>query len=228
MMCAELRVHGSACCIAMGAAQYRSLRRGSETSHDLRRVRRGDRCWLIWFRRCRADYFNAQSCNPRARLAGAQKSFLLLTLQAPRNPQRTGSLGWRNRRGAAAVEQLRALPLRSCLKEQADLRHSPLFRPAPLLRHGDVDCRWAFSSRACGGGNCSGSLDASPRIVGPRPRSRARSADSKEQLFAIFGIDAAEARKLYDPRGDQTLDELKQQVFADRTMMDPQDTWRTC
>ena len=61
-----------------------------------------------------------------------------------------------------------------------------------------------------------------PVIVGANDRDLGLGvADSKEQLFAIFGIDAAEARKLYDPRGDQTLDELKQQVFADRTMMGP-------
>ena len=34
-------------------------------------------------------------------------------------------------------------------------------------------------------------------------------------------LDADEARKLYDPNGDQTLDELKQQVFADKTMTEP-------
>jgi para-nitrobenzyl esterase len=47
------------------------------------------------------------------------------------------------------------------------------------------------------------------------------SANKKDALFAIFGAYAADARKLYDPRGDQTLDELKQQVFADRTMTEP-------
>ena len=54
----------------------------------------------------------------------------------------------------------------------------------------------------------------------PRPGGSA-VANSKDELFAIFGPYAAEARKLYDPQGDQTLDELKQQVFADRTMTEP-------
>jgi para-nitrobenzyl esterase len=45
--------------------------------------------------------------------------------------------------------------------------------------------------------------------------------DSKDALFVIFGADATEARKLYDPQGNQTLDELKQQVFADETMTEP-------
>ena len=46
-------------------------------------------------------------------------------------------------------------------------------------------------------------------------------ADSKDALFVIFGADATEARKLYDPRGDRTLDELKQQLFADKNMTEP-------
>ena len=41
------------------------------------------------------------------------------------------------------------------------------------------------------------------------------SAADKDEQFAIFGANAVEARKLYDPQGDQTLDELKQQIFAD-------------
>lgn len=47
------------------------------------------------------------------------------------------------------------------------------------------------------------------------------TAASKEQLFALFGPDTSAARKVYDPLGDQTLDELKQQVFANRTMTEP-------
>jgi hypothetical protein len=43
-------------------------------------------------------------------------------------------------------------------------------------------------------------------------------AQTKDELFAISGTHASDARKLYDPRGDQTLDELKQQVFADVMM----------
>ena len=46
-------------------------------------------------------------------------------------------------------------------------------------------------------------------------------ADSKDELFWTFGRFADEARKLYDPNGDQPLDELKQQVFADRTLVEP-------
>ncbi len=61
-----------------------------------------------------------------------------------------------------------------------------------------------------------------PVIVGANDRDIGIGiAESKEQLFAVFGPDAAEARKLYDPRGDQTLDELKEQVYADGGMREP-------
>jgi para-nitrobenzyl esterase len=61
-----------------------------------------------------------------------------------------------------------------------------------------------------------------PVIVGANNRDLAVGvANSKDELFAVFGAYAGEARKLYDPDGSENLDELKQQVFADRTMTEP-------
>jgi para-nitrobenzyl esterase len=61
-----------------------------------------------------------------------------------------------------------------------------------------------------------------PVLIGADDRELAiGSAGSKDELFAYFGPDAAEARRTYDPRGDQTLAELKQQVFADRVLVEP-------
>jgi para-nitrobenzyl esterase len=61
-----------------------------------------------------------------------------------------------------------------------------------------------------------------PTIIGANDRDLPiGTARSKDELFAIFGPDAEHARKLYDPHGDQSLDELKQQVFADRTLVEP-------
>lgn len=61
-----------------------------------------------------------------------------------------------------------------------------------------------------------------PTIVGANNRDLPVGvADSKDELFKTFGVFADEARKLYDPSGSETLDELKQQVFADRTMTEP-------
>ncbi|KKD37994.1 carboxylesterase [Limnoraphis robusta CS-951] len=61
-----------------------------------------------------------------------------------------------------------------------------------------------------------------PTIVGATDRDLAMGiANSKEELFAQFGPDADQARQLYDPRGYQTLEELKQQVFADKLLVEP-------
>jgi para-nitrobenzyl esterase len=61
-----------------------------------------------------------------------------------------------------------------------------------------------------------------PTIIGANDRDLPiGTARNKDELFALFGPDANQARKLYDPHGDQTLDELKQQVFADRTLVEP-------
>jgi para-nitrobenzyl esterase len=61
-----------------------------------------------------------------------------------------------------------------------------------------------------------------PVMVGANDRDLyAANANSKDELFSNFGADAAAARKLYDPRGDQTLAELKQQAFADKTLVEP-------
>ena len=68
----------------------------------------------------------------------------------------------------------------------------------------------------------AGHQAAVPVMIGANDRDLGIGrADSKDALFVIFGADATEARKLYDPRGDQTLDELKQQLFADRNMTEP-------
>src|SRR5262249_39483754 len=61
-----------------------------------------------------------------------------------------------------------------------------------------------------------------PVMVGATDRDLAMGrANSKDDLFAIFGPDATEARKRYDPRGEQTLAELSEHVFADKTMIEP-------
>jgi para-nitrobenzyl esterase len=61
-----------------------------------------------------------------------------------------------------------------------------------------------------------------PVIIGANDRDLPiGAAHSKDDLFTLFGPDAAQARSLYDPLGNHTLDELKQQVFADRTFVEP-------
>jgi para-nitrobenzyl esterase len=61
-----------------------------------------------------------------------------------------------------------------------------------------------------------------PVMIGATDRDLAiGTANSKKELFANFGTYSGDAQRLYDPNGDQTLDELKQQVFADRTLAEP-------
>lgn len=61
-----------------------------------------------------------------------------------------------------------------------------------------------------------------PVMVGANSRDLGLGiADSKETLFAPFGNLAATARATYDPNGDQPLDELKQDVWADETLLEP-------
>ncbi|MCU0965343.1 MAG: hypothetical protein MUF08_09880 [Burkholderiaceae bacterium] len=61
-----------------------------------------------------------------------------------------------------------------------------------------------------------------PLMVGANDRDLplGEPAD-KAALFASFGTETDTARRLYDPLGNQTLAELKQQVFADRMMVEP-------
>jgi para-nitrobenzyl esterase len=61
-----------------------------------------------------------------------------------------------------------------------------------------------------------------PTIIGANDRDLGlHAAKNSDELFALFGAQAANARKLYDPLGDQTFDELKQQISADMTMIEP-------
>ncbi len=61
-----------------------------------------------------------------------------------------------------------------------------------------------------------------PVIVGANSRDLGiGEAATKDDLFALFGNHAAEARTLYDPTGQEALDELTQQVLADKTLVEP-------
>jgi para-nitrobenzyl esterase len=61
-----------------------------------------------------------------------------------------------------------------------------------------------------------------PVIVGANNRDLGiGNAKTKDDLFTLFGGHVIEARSLYDPKGDETFDELKQQVLADETLVEP-------
>lgn len=61
-----------------------------------------------------------------------------------------------------------------------------------------------------------------PIIVGANSRDLGLGvADTKEALFAQLGPEAQAAETAYDPNGSESLGELKVQVFADMTMIEP-------
>jgi para-nitrobenzyl esterase len=61
-----------------------------------------------------------------------------------------------------------------------------------------------------------------PVIVGANDLDMAESpAQNKDELFAVFGPMAPQARALYDPKGDPSLDALNQAVGAGRAMVEP-------
>ncbi|MDI7860535.1 carboxylesterase family protein [Rhizobiaceae bacterium n13] len=47
------------------------------------------------------------------------------------------------------------------------------------------------------------------------------AAETKDDLFALFGSGAAEAQSVYDPTGKEPFGELKHQVLADMTLVEP-------
>ncbi|WP_085582394.1 MULTISPECIES: carboxylesterase/lipase family protein [unclassified Pseudomonas] len=61
-----------------------------------------------------------------------------------------------------------------------------------------------------------------PVLVGANSRDLGiGDAKSKDELFARFGEASDEARRLYDPSGEQALEELKSDVLADETLIEP-------
>jgi para-nitrobenzyl esterase len=125
--------------------------------------------------------------------------------------------------GNAALKALRALPAEklaegmSAPEEVAALSaEKPIIGFAGSMRDGKLVVEAPEAALA------SGHQTMVPVIIGANDRDLGIGiANDKDGLFAVFGATATEARKLYDPRGDQTLDELKQQVFADKAMPEP-------
>jgi para-nitrobenzyl esterase len=125
--------------------------------------------------------------------------------------------------GTAALEQLRALPAEKLL-EGASVKETLAALAAhttPLgMAMSILDGR--FLTERPEQALAAGHMAPVPTMVGANDRDLGLgTATDKDELFAIFGAKAALARKLYDPQGNQTLDELKQQIFADRTMIEP-------
>lgn len=125
--------------------------------------------------------------------------------------------------GAEALKALRALPAEKLVEgtsggqEIAALSSGTLIAGvAGAIRDGRLVVEAPETALA------AGHQAMVPVIIGANDRDLyAALANTKDEVFANFGPNAADARKLYDPRGDQTLDELQQQVFADKTLVEP-------
>jgi len=125
--------------------------------------------------------------------------------------------------GAAALDQLRALPLEKLMEgvsAKETLAALAAGSTPPGMAMSIVDGR--FLTERPETALAAGHMAPVPTIIGANDRDLGLGlAQTKDELFAVFGTHASDARKLYDPRGDQTLDELKQQVFADVMMVEP-------
>jgi para-nitrobenzyl esterase len=125
--------------------------------------------------------------------------------------------------GEAALKQLRELPAEKLLEGisgPVTLKALGAGTTPPGMAMAIVDGR--FLPEPPGQALAAGRQAVVPIIIGANDRDLAiGSAGTKYELFGVFGPDADRARKLYDPLGNQTLDELRQQVFADRVMVEP-------
>jgi len=125
--------------------------------------------------------------------------------------------------GRSALKALRALPSGSVVKgTDAKLEVAARSAGKPIIGVAGSMVDGKLVVEAPEAAFAAGRWAKVPIIIGANNRDLPVGvANSKDELFAIFGPHADEARKLYDPNGDQTLDELKQQIFADRTMTEP-------
>lgn len=125
--------------------------------------------------------------------------------------------------GAKGLAALRALPAEKLIEEasaQEVLAALASGKPVTGVAGSIVDGR--FLTETPEAAFAAGHQAMVPVIVGANNRDIGLgTADTKDDLFALFGAHSSEARTLYDPDGRQSLDELKQQVFADRTMVEP-------
>ena len=125
--------------------------------------------------------------------------------------------------GPAALRQLRALPPDQLFAATSDVETFAALAAGttlPGLAMAIIDGR--FLPETPEAALAAGHQARVPVIVGANDRDLALgAAGDKDELFAAFGLERDVARRLYDPRGDQAVDELKQQAFADRTVLEP-------
>lgn len=125
--------------------------------------------------------------------------------------------------GAQALAALRALPAEKLLENASAkevLASLASGKPIPGVPGSIIDGR--LVPKVPETLFVEGKQAAVPIIVGANNRDLALGvAANKDALFASFAALGSEARAAYDPQGDQTLEELKQDVWADETLVEP-------
>jgi para-nitrobenzyl esterase len=125
--------------------------------------------------------------------------------------------------GDAALRQLRALPVQKLVEGASGpetIAALSADSTPPGVAMSIIDGR--FLTEPPEAALAAGRQAMVPTIIGANDRDLPiGNAKSKDELFALLGRDADAARKAYDPLRNQTLDELKQQVFADKVMLEP-------
>jgi para-nitrobenzyl esterase len=125
--------------------------------------------------------------------------------------------------GAQALAALRALPAEKLIEgASGDEVLAALAKGEPVIGVSGSIIDGTFLTETPEGAFAAGHQAKVPIIVGANNRDLGLGvASSKDDLFALFGNQGGAARKLYDPDGTATLDELKVQVFMDMTMVEP-------
>lgn len=128
-----------------------------------------------------------------------------------------------NREGAEALKALRALPAEKLVEGASGEEVIPTLGNGQRivgLAGSIVDGKFLTDTPEAAFKN--GRQAMVPMIIGANNRElHVGEAATKEDLFALFGLYAAEAKAIYDPEGGETLEELKQQALADRTLVEP-------
>lgn len=157
-------------------------------------------------------------CAPRAKVVGVTE--LAVAEKMANDYAREQGISGQDK---AALKALRALPAETLVKGgDAKLEVAALSSGKPIsgIAGAMIDGKLVVETPEAG--FAAGHWAKIPVIVGANNRDLPVGvANSKDELFAVFGPYAGEARKLYNSTGDASLDELKQQVFADRTMTEP-------
>jgi para-nitrobenzyl esterase len=125
--------------------------------------------------------------------------------------------------GAEALVTLRALPASSLVDDvSAAAVLAGLGSDTPVIGVAGPIIDGDFLTKSPEQAFADGDQMRVPIIVGANNRDLGiANVSSKDEVFALFGDLADQARAAYDPEGAQTFEELKQQVLADRTLVEP-------